>query len=175
MAYAIAGIPLTFLALKSIGELVNIALRTINRPLHIKLHTIQCNEGSCDFLEKGNLSINSVCLILTWVVASATSAKLSPERSIVSNVYSVFVTYSTVGFGDIIPFEEHKYVFMLIVLPGLSFMSSLINSIVAYVEKLSNINKGCLSLPRCPSRERDSRIRADNFQQEIPNVNELAV
>ena len=175
IAYAIAGIPLTVLALKSIGELVNIALRTINRPLHIKLHTIQCNEDSCDFLEKGNLTINSVCLILTWVVASAISANLSPERSIVGNVYSMFVTYSTVGFGDIIPFEEHKYVFMMIALPGLSFMSSLINSIVAYVEKISIINKRFFGLPRCFSCERDSRISADNFQQETPNVNELAV
>ena len=175
IAYAIAGIPLTVLALKSIGELVNIALRTINRPLHIKLHTIQCNEDSCDFLEKGNLAINSVCLILTWIVASAISSNLSPERSIVGNVYSMFVTYSTVGFGDIIPFEEHKYVFMMIALPGLSFMSSLINSIVAYVEKISIINKRCFGLPRCLSGERDSRISADNFQQETPNVNELAV
>ena len=165
------------MALKSIGELVNIALRTINRPLHIKLHTIQCNEGSCDFLEKGNLTINSVCLILTWIVASATSAYLTPELSVITNVYSIFVTYSTVGFGDIIPFEEHKYVFMTIVLPGLSVMSSLINSIVAYVEKISILNQQCFSIPKCLSGEGalNSRISAENFQQETPNVNELAV
>ena len=177
IAYAIAGIPLTVLALKSIGELVNIALRTINRPLHIKLHTIQCNEGSCDFLEKGNLTINSVCLILTWIVASTTSAYLTPKQSLISSVYSIFVTYSTVGFGDIIPFEEHKYVFIMIVLPGLSFMSSLINSIAAYVEKISTLNQQCFSIPKCLSGEGalNSRISAENFQQETPNVNELAV
>ena len=164
------------MTLKSIGELVNIALRRINRPLHIKLHTIQCNEGSCDFLEKGNLAINSVCLILTWIVASATSEYLTPEQSLISSVYSIFVTYSTVGFGDIIPFEEHKYVFMTIVLPGLSFMSSLINSIAAYVEKISILNQNCLGTPKCLSGERasNSGIRADNFQQETSNV-ELAV
>lgn len=177
IAYAVGGIPLTVLALKSIGELVNIALRTINRPLHIKLHTIQCNESSCDFLEKGNLTINSVSLILTWIIASATSASLTPEQSFISNAYSTFVTYSTVGFGDIIPFEEPKYVFLIIVLPGLSFMSSLINSIVAYVEKISLLNHNCFSIPKCLSAERasNSRISADNFQQETPNVNELAL
>ena len=144
------------MALKSIGELVNIALRTINRPLYIKLHTTECNESSCDFLEKGNLAINSVCLILTWIVAS--------------------VTYSTVGFGDIVPFEEHKYVFMMTVLPGLSFMSSLINSIVAYVEKISILNQHCFNILKCLSEERafNSRTRVDNLQQETPNVNELA-
>ena len=164
------------MALKSIGELVNIALRTINRPLHIKLHTVQCNEGSCDFLEKGNLAINSVCLILTWIVASVTSVYLMPEQSRISSVYSIFVTYSTVGFGDIIPFEEHKYVFMMIALPGLSFMSSLINSIVAYVEKISILNQQCFNIPKCLSAEGafNSRTNADNFQQETPNVNELA-
>ena len=85
-------------------------------------------------------------------------------------------TCSTVGFGDIIPFEEHKYVFMTIVLPGLSFMSSLINSIVAYVEKISILNQNCFSIPKCLSEERasNSGIRADNFQQETSNV-ELAV
>ena len=165
------------MALKSIGELVNIALRTINRPLHIKLHTIQCNEGSCDFLEKGNLAINSVRLILTWIVASATSAYLTQDQSLISNVYCIFVTYSTVGFGDIVPFEEHKYVFMTIVLPGLSFMSSLTNSIVAYVEKITILNQNCFSIPTCLSGERafNSRISADNFEQEAPNVNELVV
>ena len=165
------------MALKSIGELVNIALRTINRPLHVKLHTTQCNEGSCDFLEKGNLAINSVCLTLTWIVASVTSVNFTPERSVISNVYSIFATYSTVGFGDIIPFEEHKYVFMMIALPGLSFTSSLIDSMVAYVEKVSILNQRCFSLPMCLSGERafNSRISADNFQQETPNVNELAV
>ena len=165
------------MALKSIGELVNVALKTIIRPLHMKLHTIQCNEGSCDFLEKGNLAINSVCLILTWIVASVTSVHLTPEQSIISSVYSIFVTYSTVGFGDIIPFEEYKYVFMMIVLPGLSFMSSLINSIVAYVEKISILNQHCFNIPKCLSGEGafNSRISADNFQQETPNVNELAV
>lgn len=163
------------MALKSIGELVNIAFRTINRPLHIKFHTIQCEERSCDFLEKGNLSINSVCLILTWIVTSAICAILKPERSVFTNAYSIFVTYSTVGFGDIIPFEDHKYVFMIIVLPGLSFMSSLIDSIVAYVEKISMLNESCFSLPKCRSAERDSRINAEDIQQETPNVNELAV
>ena len=145
--------------------------------MHIKLHTVQCNESSCDFLEKGNLAINSVCLILSWIVASAASVYLTPEQSPISSVYSIFVTYSTVGFGDIIPFEEHKYVFMMIVLPGLSFMSSLINSIVAYVEKISILNQHCFNIPKCLSGERafDSRISADDLQQETPNVNELAV
>lgn len=165
------------MALKSIGELVNNALRRINRPLHIKLHTVHCNEGNCDFLERGNVAITSVCLILTWIVASATSAKFTPDQSVISNVYSIFITYSTVGFGDIIPFEEHKYVFMAIVLPGLSFMSSLINSIAAYVEKISILNQHCFSVPKCLLGERasNSRISADNSQQETPNVNELAL
>ena len=66
---------------------------------------------------------------------------------------------------------------MMVVLPGLSFMSSLINSIVAYVEKISILNQHFFNIPKCLSGEGafDSRISADNFQQETPNVNELAV
>ena len=175
IAYAIAGIPLTVLALKSIGELVNMALRTINRPLHIRFHTILCDEGCCDFLEKGNLFINSSCLIVTWIVVSTTSAYLEPNWSLISNVYSIFVTYSTVGFGDVIPFKDNLYVFMITVLPGLSFMSSLIDSIVAYVEKTSVMNKHGFGLTKCRSTRREARVTADGPQQDIQNNNEQAV
>ncbi|KAL9966251.1 hypothetical protein ACROYT_G024299 [Oculina patagonica] len=175
IAYAIVGIPLTVLALKSIGELVNMALRTVNRPIHIKFHTIQCDEGSCDFLEKGNLLINSSCLIVTWIVASAASAHLEPKRSLIDNVYSIFVTYSTVGFGDIIPFKDQIYVFMITVLPGLSFMSSLIDSIVAYVEKTSIMNEHCFSLTKCRPKKGEARITTDGAQQDLQNNNEHAV
>lgn len=175
IAYAIAGIPLTVLALKSIGELVNLALRTTCRPLHVKFHTIHCDECSCDFLEKANLTINSSCLILTWIVVSATSAHLDPKRSLINIIYSIFITYSTVGFGDIIPFEDHIYVFMIIVLPGLSFMSSLIDSIVAYVEKTSLMNKYCFDLTKCRRTKTEARTTVDGAQRDIQDINEQAV
>ena len=66
---------------------------------------------------------------------AAINAHLEPELSLVSVTYSIFVTYSTVGFGDIIPFEDRKYIFMIIVIPGLCFVSSLIDSVVAWLEK----------------------------------------
>ena len=86
-------------------------------------------------------------------------------------VYSVFVTYSTVGFGDIIPFENHNYVFMICVLPGLSFMSSLIDSVVAYMEKRSIMNSTrCVKLANCLSGKRDARITTDGAQQDTEVV-----
>ena len=103
---------------------------------------------------------------------SATSACLEPERSLISIVYSVFVTYSTVGFGDIIPFENHKYVFMISVLPGLSFMSSSIDSAVAYMEKSSKASTRCFDLANCLSTKREGRITADGAQQDTQNNNE---
>lgn len=62
------------------------------------------------------------------------------ELSVIINVYFIFVIYFIVGFGDIILFEEYKYVFIMIVLFGLFFMLSLINFIVVYVEKISILN-----------------------------------
>ncbi|KAJ7369369.1 hypothetical protein OS493_039590 [Desmophyllum pertusum] len=147
-----------FAALKSIGQLVNVILRTVTRPIHRRLHTVHCDEGSCDFVESGNLCINVVCCMLTWIIVSATSACLEPERNLISIIYSVFVTYSTVGFGDIIPFENHKYVFMISVLPGLSFMSSSIDSAVAYMEKSNMASTRCFDLANCLSTKREARI-----------------
>ena len=166
------GILLTVLALKSIGELINVALRTINRPLHRTFHSVHCDERSCDFLETGNVGINVVCLILTWIIVAALSAHLEPKRSLTNIIYSIFITYSTVGFGDIVPFEDHKYVFMVIVIPGLCSMSGLIDSIVAYAEKSNTASRRCFSLSNCWPAERQARVTANGTQQDTASDNE---
>ncbi|KAL9966250.1 hypothetical protein ACROYT_G024298 [Oculina patagonica] len=172
VAYAMAGIPLTVLALKSVGQLVNVAFRTIHRPLHTKFHTILCDEGSCDFLEGGNVCLNVTCLSLIWIIVTAIGAHLEPKQNLISIIYSIFVTYSTVGFGDIIPFEDHKYVFMIIIIPGLCSMSSLIDSIVAYAEKSNMATRRFFSLPNCWPAKRKATITADEDQQDTANDNE---
>lgn len=171
IAYALAGIPLTVLALKSVGQLVNIVLKDINRPLHKLVHTIHCDERLCNFLESGNVCINAVCCILTWTIVTAISAHLEPERSLVPAIYSIFVTYSTVGFGDIIPFEDRKYIFMVIVLPGLCFMSSLIDSVVAWIEKSNVACKRCFNFSKCFPVKRDMRIQADGVEEPTEDDN----
>ena len=172
VAYALTGIPLTILALKSVGQLVNIVLKDINRPVHKLLHTIHCDERVCNFLESGNVCINVVCCILTWTIVTAISAHLEPERSLVQVTYSIFVTYSTVGFGDIIPFEDRKYIFMVIVLPGLCFMSSLIDSVVAWMEKSKMTCKRCFNFSKCCPVKRELRIQADGVEERTEDDNE---
>ena len=176
IAYALAGIPLTVLALKSVGQLVNIGLKDINRPLHKLLHTIHCDERVCNFLESGNVCINVVCCILTWTIVTTISVHLEPEGSLVPAIYSIFVTYSTVGFGDIIPFEERKYIFMIIVLPGLCFMSSLIDSVVAWIEKSNVANiacKRCFKFSKCsPANSREMTIQAEGIEERKEDDNE---
>ena len=88
---------------------------------------------------------------------STVSAVLETEWHIISSVYSIFVTYSTIGFGDFIPFEEQKYAFVIIVLPGLSFMSSLVDSVIAYVEKSNVMNAGCFNV-RIGCRHEEGQI-----------------
>lgn len=172
IVYAMAGIPFTVLALKSVGQLVNIVLKAINRPLHKIRHSVHCDERVCDFLESGNVCINVVCCILTWTIVSATSAHLEPELSLVTIIYSIFVTYSTVGFGDIIPFEDHKYIFMIIIIPGLCFMSSLIDSVVACMEKSNMVSKRCFNPAKCLPVKREVRIEADGIEQRAEDDNQ---
>ena len=172
IAYALAGIPLTVLALKSVGQLVNIVLKDINRPLHKLLHTIHCDERVCNFLESGNVCINVVCCILTWTIVTAISAHLEPDRSLVATIYSIFVTYSTVGFGDIIPFEDRKYIFMAMFVPGLCFMSSLIDSVVAWLEKTNISCKRRFNFSKCFPLKRETRIQADEVHERAEDDNE---
>lgn len=159
--YALVGIPLTVLALKSIGELVNKALKSVTRPLHRKFHSKNCQERACDFMETGNTCINLVSCIVTWIIACALNTHLESKQSFITNSYSIFVTLTTVGFGDIIPFEDHLYVFIITVLPGLCFMSSLIDSIVAYLDKTREATTRCFSLAGCFSAKNEARITAE--------------
>ncbi|CAH3179768.1 unnamed protein product, partial [Porites evermanni] len=147
--YAFPGIPITLLALRAVGKLVNIGLKKANRPLHRKRHGMACPENQCPFLEKANMCINLCCFVLTWVMVTTVQARLEPEKSVVFIVYSMFVTYSTVGFGDFIPFEKHKSIFIVFVLPGLSFLSGLIDSVVAYLEKSNVLGKRCYKCVSC--------------------------
>ena len=96
------------------------------------------------------------------------SAHLEPERSLITSVYSIFVTYSTVGFGDIIPFEDHMYDFILTVIPGLCFMSSLIDSSVAYVEKSSVASRKCFSFTNCSPVKKRARIQSSENGSDSP-------
>lgn len=159
--YAMVGIPLTVLALKSIGELVNKALKSVTRPLHRKFHSKNCQERACDFMETGNTCINLVSCIVTWIIACALNTHLESKQSFITNSYSIFVTLTTVGFGDIIPFEDHLYVFIITVLPGLCFMSSLIDSIVAYLDKTRVATTRSFSLTGCCSAKNEARIAAE--------------
>nr|XP_058948356.1 potassium channel subfamily K member 3-like [Pocillopora verrucosa] len=159
--YALVGIPFTVLALKSIGELVNKALKSVTRPLHRKFHSKNCQERACDFMETGNTCINLVSCIVTWIIACALNTHLESKQSFITNSYSIFVTLTTVGFGDIIPFEDHLYVFIITVLPGLCFMSSLIDSIVAYLDKTRVATTRSFSLTGCCSAKNEARITAE--------------
>jgi len=113
--------------------------------------------------------------VLTWIIVSATSACLYSEQPLVGTVYAIFVTYSTVGFGDVIPFEDHRYVFIITVLPGLSFLSSSIDSIVAYWEKSLMLQKRCFHCANCLAAKRNTQITTDEAQDTQEDINEHAV
>ena len=99
--------------------------------------------------------------MVTWIIACALNTHLESKQSFITNSYSIFVTLTTVGFGDIIPFEDHLYVFIITVLPGLCFMSSLIDSIVAYLDKTRVATTRSFSLTGCCSAKNEARITAE--------------
>lgn len=147
IAYAIPGIPLTVIALRSVGKLLNIGLRATHRPLHNKFHGPQCKEEDCDFLEKGSVCCSIGGFILMWMIVFSLSFSLDSDqnRSFVTIIYSIFITYSTVGFGYFIPFESSRYVFIITLLPGLALVSSSIDSVVACIEKRNKLHGYLLS------------------------------
>ena len=112
-------------------------------------------------METGNTCINIVSCTVTWIIACVLNTHLESKQSFITNSYSIFVTLTTVGFGDIIPFEDHLYVFIITVLPGLCFMSSLIDSIVAYLDKTRVATTRSFSLTGCCSAKNEARVTAE--------------
>ena len=175
MIYAIIGIPITILALKSTGELLNISLKVVTRPLHRRFHGTDCSELSCNFTEKGGICANITILISLWILASLANAFVDGNLELVSNVYSIFISYTTVGFGDFIPFKNHTYAVILWILPGLSFMSSLINSVVSCVEKNNTLGTCRFNMTGCLQGRRRADVSDDDSWRNNVRVGEESV
>lgn len=115
IVYAIFGIPLTILTLKSIGEGYNSKVKW----LITKFENCLCRKQN----ESKNLELKVLLgniFVLTSIVFSAAAASQATNGwSIRQGVYVWFITLTTVGFGDFVPEVMMKIQPSEWIIPGL--------------------------------------------------------
>ena len=135
--YAFFGIPINILFLQLVGE----------RMLQLEQHLVTRFEAR--FLKKEGVPkyLNEKCSLLGFVllmillVISARTQKAIDNWTFFEGFYAYFITYATVGFGDLIPGDKvrspgHTAVRVIFIILGLAAMSNVINALVKCTECL---------------------------------------
>lgn len=146
VVYAIFGIPLALLVFKSFARLYNKLLKYFIMMLgkYIrKQHEIR----NLEFIV---LVLNIVALV-AMIVASATVSFYQDDWNMREGIYVWFITFTTVGFGDLIPstmvegFQPNSHI-----IPGLCFMSGVVDALVECAAGLQVDACGRGNCFRCP-------------------------
>lgn len=135
--YAFFGIPINILFLQLVGE----------RMLQVEQHLVTRFEAT--FLNKEGVPkfLNEKCSLLGFVLLvillliSARTQKAIDDWTFFEGFYAYFITYTTVGFGDLIPGDKvrspgHTTVRVIFIILGLAAMSNVINALVKCTECL---------------------------------------
>ena len=145
------------LALKTAGELVASCLRF----LVIKTETVLFKRDEPKHVKKKTF-LAACVLMATLHVSAAASATHLEEWSFMEGLYAWFITFSTIGFGDYVPFdslarklEQRKasedtlivrgLMFVIPFLLGLSLTSCLFNCIVDSLDEIRDFRNRCLN------------------------------
>ncbi|XP_001634356.2 potassium channel subfamily K member 9 [Nematostella vectensis] len=159
--YTIIGIPIFLIFLKSLGEVLN---RTITKAVS----WLEKKILKRDELKNPELKVLigfSVALLIT-VLVTASDLK-EQDLTYADKVYAVIITFTTVGFGDIMLTSDVQIII------GLSLLSTVLDGIGCYMEKLDEVrrNRGKNVCCKCFGKKRasdeDDAYGMDNAGKEI--------
>ncbi|XP_022789187.1 potassium channel subfamily K member 15-like [Stylophora pistillata] len=159
--YALFGIPLCMLALKSIGERINELIENGFILISSKFQ-LQQNKGI-----KIKVLLSTAGLVLVLLMLGGL-LYLSEGWSYFDGVYYCFIALSTIGFGDMIPRKGQEpssgvqtlelVVRGFYIVLGLALVSSLLSAVVAAAEVLNKWNSFKKSKGLCCHRRTDANI-----------------
>ena len=129
--YALFGIPINILFLQLVGELMLTGQQILITRFEKGCLKI---DGKPKFLNE-NCAFLGVLLLLILLLVGAGIQMSIQEWAFLEGFYAYFITFTTVGFGDLIPGHEsgnkaHMAYRVILIILGLAAMSNVINSIV---------------------------------------------
>lgn len=132
IVYAIFGIPLTLLTLKSIGGGYNHLVKCVITMIENSFRGIQPEIRN---LELKVLLVN-VFLLVALIFSSAIVSYYEDKWNIRQGIYVWFITLTTVGFGEFVPLRMMEgFQPNSLIIPGLCFMSGVVDAMVEFVNK----------------------------------------
>ncbi|KAL9966748.1 hypothetical protein ACROYT_G024867 [Oculina patagonica] len=152
----VVGIPLTVLALKTMGELLTACIRH----LVLKTETVLLKRAEPKHVKKKTFLV-ACTLMTTLLILTAVSSIYLENWTFIEGLYAWFTTFTTIGFGDYVLFESlarkvdqgkasedqfivHGFVFTLPYLIGLSLTSCILNCLVDSVDDIRDFRDRCL-------------------------------
>lgn len=146
--YALFGIPLTGLTLRSVGNRISEGISTAVKMFERKVYNRETEK-----LEIKTVVIAFLLLIIVMIMIPAIGFQALENWDYLESVYFCFITLSTVGFGDFVPVEVKKryednetipiileLLNLLYMVVGLAVMSGVIVAISGVIEeKTKNI------------------------------------
>ena len=152
--YCLVGIPVMMFFLSYIGKILSELCSRF-----VLLLSYLVNKTKADEVTHKELKTCFVTFILlwTWILLEAAQNNLRTDfpLSIVDGIYFYFVSFTTIGYGDITsPMKQPLFEFRLYI--GLSLMSSNVNSFLEFYQKVKAIRRqegGC-----CRSHTRQADI-----------------
>lgn len=101
--YALIGIPLTCLTLKTIGEKLRDVMTSVIQNMKKRI-----DGSNAESVRKGIVfSINVFLWFITLVLLSIL-ARWRRGWTMLESFYFCFITFSTIGFGDFVAFDDHE-------------------------------------------------------------------
>ena len=142
MFFAIVGIPLNILTLKTIGEGINVIISKLivscerkflkKEPSRLKIKIMAC----------------SSLLMMAELLLGGIMYNLTEHWGYLASVYYCFIVFSTIGFGDLVPnqgrapAEDFMIAMMLaraaVLIIGLSTLYSVLTSFVSVAEEINS-------------------------------------
>ena len=143
--YAIVGLPISMMALKTIGDVIVNGIRS----LVLKIERRFFKRRGVHRI-KTKTFVGTCLLMIVFILLGTIMEVLAEGWSFVQGVYVWFVTFSTIGFGDYVPFQglEQKaeyrnngiWVFLFglafFMMAGLCVVSAVLTSLVQAAEEL---------------------------------------
>lgn len=137
LPYCLIGIPLMLFFLGYIGQLIAALSNAVVEALHHRINHTRQSEIAHKELKSFFVTF---AMLWTFIIIETVAAHYLPKKedrlTIVDGIYFFFVSFTTIGYGDITsPMNETLFEFRLYI--GLSLMSGVVNAALEFYQKFS--------------------------------------
>lgn len=175
IVYALFGIPLTCVVFKSVGTNINLVITNIISAVRKRFL-----RSKSQHLKAAESALVAVFLdIFTLLLISFVAFFRRKEWTYLESFYFCFITFSTIGLGDFLPFEDTnvgvtEYLLMALgIILGFSMMSTMLCALSQALEKTTPLPK-VKPLETTNSTHGETDLQNNNSVEllDIENVND---